>query len=402
MADLDGLLVVSLEHAVAAPYASCKLADAGARVIKVERPEGDFAREYDQYVHGESAYFVWINRGKESVCLNLKDEDDRSVFGSLLAEADVFIQNLGPGVMERLGFPLESLREKYASLIVCSISGYGSEGPYRDQKAYDLLIQAETGLSAINGTEHGPARVGVSVCDIAAGMTAYQAILQGLLGRHKTGEGRLIEVSLFHAMADWMNVPYLQYRYGGKKPAPMGLKHPTIAPYGAYSCADGKVILISVQNNREWAQLCAKVLGKPELAELEGWATNEERVANREKVDACVGDYFGSVDRETAVASLTGAKIAFGRLSDLDDLLAHPQHRLVSVRVNGENVEMLAPGAMVDGEHPTFGSIPAKDQNGLKIRHEFGTQLSDLRRTEAKSQDARLSHLDPLPERKVS
>ena len=348
MADLDGILVISLEHAVAAPYASCKLSDAGARVIKVERPEGDFARGYDQLVNGESAYFVWINRGKESICLDLTAADDRAVLVTMLRRADVFIQNMAPGALDRLGISIKDLRRANPGLIVCSISGYGDDGPARDQKAYDLLIQAETGLSAINGTEFGPARVGVSVCDISAGMTAYQAILQALLGRQKTGEGRAIEVSLFHAMADWMNVPYLQYRYGQKAPKRLGLKHPTIAPYGAFTCADGKDILISIQNEREWRRLCEHLLGDAGLADRPGWRTNQERIENRTAVDGRVAETFATMTRDDAVARLQRHGIAFGRLSDLDDLITHPQHRLITVRVNDQDIEMLSPGARVD------------------------------------------------------
>ena len=229
MRELEGLMVVSVEHAVAAPYASAKLADAGARVIKVERPEGDFARGYDRLAAGNSAYFVWLNRGKESVALDLKAERDKAILANMLARADIFIQNLGPGVMARLGFGPAELLERHPALIVCSISGYGSEGPRAGQKAYDLLIQAESGLSSITGTPESPARVGVSVCDIAAGMTAYQAILEALIGRAQTGKGRAIEVSMFQAMADWLNVPYLQHRYGGKTPKRQGLSHPSIA-----------------------------------------------------------------------------------------------------------------------------------------------------------------------------
>ena len=266
MQDLDGITVVALEQAVAAPYASGRLADAGARVIKIERAEGDFARGYDALVEGQSAYFVWLNRGKQSIRLDVKDEADRALLGRMVAKADVFIQNLAPGAAARLGLDAARLCADHPRLIHCSISGYGEDGPYRDQKAYDLLIQAESGLCAVNGTEDGAARVGVSVCDIAAGMTAFQAILQGLYARERTGKGRAIEVSLFHAMADWMNVPYLQTRYGGKPPGRMGLKHPSIAPYGAYECADGKAVLISIQNEREWARLCADVLGDADLA----------------------------------------------------------------------------------------------------------------------------------------
>ena len=371
MRDLANILVVSVEHAVAAPYASCKLADAGARVIKVERPEGDFARGYDDLVKGSSAYFVWINRGKESACLDLKSKADRALLRRMLSEADVFIQNLSPGALERLGLRIADLRRDNPGLIVCSISGYGSEGPAKDQKAYDLLIQAETGLSAINGTEHGPARVGVSVCDIAAGMTAYQAILQALIGRARSGLGREIEVSLFHAMADWMNVPYLQYRYGGKAPTRLGLKHPTIAPYGVFTCKDGKQILISIQNEREWAKLCEDLLREPELASRPGWSGNTERVANRAAVDGRVAEAFAGIDRDKAVKLLADAKIAYGRLTDIADLVEHPQNRFVTVRTDQGEVELLAPGAVVRGAVEAFGPVPGTGDDTDAIRKEF-------------------------------
>lgn len=372
MGDLEGLLVISIEHAVAAPYASGRLADAGARVIKVERPEGDFARGYDAHAKGGSAYFVWLNRGKQSICLNLKSEDDKQLLAAMIAKADVLVQNLGPGVMERLGFDPVRLREDYPALIVCSISGYGHDGPWRDQKAYDLLIQAESGLCAINGTAEGPARVGVSVCDIAAGMSAFQAILQALIARGRTGEGRLIDVSLFGAMADWMNVPYLQHRYGGATPTRQGLKHPTIAPYGAFDCADGKTVLISIQNEREWQRLCTEVIGDPDLPTREGFRSNAERVANRSKVDGLCSEVFGKRDREANIALLKKAGIAYGRLSDLDDLMAHPQNRFVEVKTEHGDIELLAPAGVVRGRSERFGPVPAKDEHGEALRAEFG------------------------------
>ena len=371
MRDLEGLLVVTLEHAVAAPYASGRLADAGARVIKVERPEGDFARQYDRHVNGGSAYFVWLNRGKESICLDLKAQGDKAILAAMLAEADVFIQNLAPGAMDRLGFGPSELRKRHPRLIVCSISGYGASGPWRDQRAYDLLIQAESGLCAINGTPDGPARVGVSVCDIAAGMNAYQAILQALIARGKTGEGRAIEVSLFGAMADWMNVPYLQHRYGGATPKRHGLKHPTIAPYGAFECADGKVVLISIQNEREWQRLCADVFGDADLATREGFASNSDRVANRSEVDGMCGSFFAKRDREENIALLAKASIAYGRLSDLDDLSAHPQNRFVTVETEHGEVELLAPAQEVVGREETYGPVPSLNQHGASLRKEF-------------------------------
>ena len=372
--DLEGLFVVALEQAVAAPYASGRLADAGARVVKIERAEGDFARGYDRLVNGNSAYFVWLNRGKESLRLDLKQPGDKALFERMLAKADVFIQNLAPGALARLGFPVEDLRKQHPRLIVCSISGYGEEGPYRDQKAYDLLVQAESGLASVNGTPEGPARVGVSVCDIAAGMSAHQAILQALYARERTGEGRAIMVSLYHAMADWMNVPYLQYAYGGHEPKRVGLKHPTIAPYGAYPCSDGKEILISIQNEREFVKLCEQVLERPELPKDPRFCDNSARVANREETDAIVAACFQKRDREANIERLEAAGIACGRLSTLDDLVAHPQNRYVEVETPEGPVRLLAPAAKVMGEKEAFGPVPALGQQDAALREEFGDE----------------------------
>jgi crotonobetainyl-CoA:carnitine CoA-transferase CaiB-like acyl-CoA transferase len=372
--DLEGLLVVSVEQAVAAPYASGRLADAGARVIKVERPEGDFARRYDAYVKGESAYFVWLNRGKESVCLDLKSEADRALLASLVERADVFIQNLAPGAVERLGFAPDELRGKNPRLITCSISGYGDEGPYRDLKAYDLLVQAETGLSTVTGNEHGMARVGVSVCDIAAGMTAFQGILQALIGRGRTGEGRHVAVSLYHALADWMNVPYLQYVYGGHTPVRSGLNHPTIAPYGDYVCGDGKAVLFSIQNETEWRMLCAEVLGRPELADDARFATNPLRVANRPALDAIIAEAFTAASREKIIERLEEARVAYGRVSTLEDLKAHPQNRVVEVKTPAGPVKLLAPGMIFDGVLPELGRVPGLGEHTEAIHAEFGVR----------------------------
>ena len=370
--DLDGLLVVSVEQAVAAPYASSRLADAGARVIKVERPEGDFARNYDHYVNGESAYFVWLNRGKQSVRLDLKQPEDAALLHAMLAKADVFIQNLAPGAIDKLGFAPEALRAKHPRLITCSISGYGDEGPYRDQKAYDLLVQAEAGLSEITGTPDARARTGVSVCDIAAGMTAFQAILQALIGRSISGQGRHVSVSLFHALADWMNVPYLQYAYGGHTPPRAGLSHPTIAPYGAYSCADGKAVLISIQNEREWVSLCETALGDAALASDPRFDANVKRIANRPALDALVGAVFARHEREAMIARLEAARIAYGRISTLEDLKNHPQNRFIEVETPTGPVRMLAPGASHDGKVLAAAVSPALGADDARIRTEFG------------------------------
>jgi crotonobetainyl-CoA:carnitine CoA-transferase CaiB-like acyl-CoA transferase len=370
--DLEGLLVVSVEQAVAAPYCSGRLADAGARVIKVERPEGDFARRYDGYVNGESAYFVWLNRGKESVALDLKSAADRALLGTMVAQADVFIQNLAPGAVDRLGFACGALRQRHPRLVTCSISGYGDEGPYRDLKAYDLLVQAETGLSAVTGNEHGMARVGVSVCDIAAGMTAFQGILQALIGRGRTGQGRHVAVSLYHALADWMNVPYLQYVYGGHTPVRSGLNHPTIAPYGDYQCGDGKAVLFSIQNETEWRMLCEEVLGRPELAEDPRFATNPQRVANRPALDAIIDEVFSAAPRESIIERLEKARIAYGRVSTLEDLKQHPQNRTVAIETPAGPVRMLAPGMIFDGELPKLGPVPGLGEHTAAARAEFG------------------------------
>ena len=257
---LEGMLVVSVEQAVAAPLCSCRLADAGARVIKIERPEGDFARGYDRAAHGQSSYFVWLNRGKESVVLDIKNPDDRDLLTRLISRADVLVQNLMPGAMARAGFNLEELRRRRPRLVICSISGYGETGPYRAMKSYDMLIQAETGLASLTGPAQAPGRVGASVTDIAAGLNAYAAILEALIARQRTGDGALIRVSLFDATAEWMAVPLIHFDYGGRAPERMGLAHPSVAPYGVFATGDGKEILIAIQNEREWRRFCAEIL----------------------------------------------------------------------------------------------------------------------------------------------
>jgi crotonobetainyl-CoA:carnitine CoA-transferase CaiB-like acyl-CoA transferase len=371
MSDLEGLLVVSLEQAVAAPYASSRLADAGARVIKVERPEGDFARRYDSLVKGQSAYFVWLNRGKESICLDLKNAGDLDLLNAILEDADVFIQNLAPGAAARLGLGADELCARHPRLIHCSISGYGEDGPYRNQKAYDMLIQGESGLLAVNGTPEDSTRVGISVCDISAGMTAFSAILQALIGRSRSGLGRRIEVSLFHAIADWMNVPYLQTRYGNSPPERVGLRHPSIAPYGAFACSDGRKVLLSIQNEREWTRFCAEVLEQPELEADTRFATNIERVKHVAALEAIVGEVLAKIPREAAIERLTSAGIACGRLSELDDLVAHPQRRTIEVMTEGGEIELLGPGALFPDQLSEFGAVPALGEHGDSIRAEF-------------------------------
>src|SRR5437764_15112501 len=272
MLPLEGLLVLSLEQAVAAPICSCRLADAGARVIKIERPEGDFARGYDSLAKGESAYFVWLNRGKESVVLDLTKPEDKALLDRMLAKADVFIQNLKPGAVGKLGFAIERLRRDYPKLICCSISGFGESGPFAKRKSYDLLVQAESGLASVTGGPEAPARVGVSVTDVAAGMNAYEAVLEAIIARERTGEGAAVSVSLFDAMADWMTVPLLHHE-GGQPPKRLGLSHPSISPYGVFKTKDGADILISIQNDREWRILAKDVIGDPPLAADPRFAT---------------------------------------------------------------------------------------------------------------------------------
>jgi itaconate CoA-transferase len=371
MLPLEGLLVVSVEQAVAAPTCTCRLADAGARVIKVERPEGDFARGYDALVHGESAYFVWLNRGKQSVVLDLAKTEDKALLEAMLAKADVFVQNLKPGTMAKLGFAIPRLRKDYPKLICCSISGYGESGPYAKRKAYDLLIQADSGLSSVTGGPEAPARVGVSVVDVATGMNAYEAILEALIARGRTGEGAAISVSLFDAMADWMTVPLLQTE-GGKPPQRIGLAHPSISPYGVFKSADGADILISIQNDREWRVLASEVMGDKAFAAEPDFATNLERVKRRPDTDGRVQKAFGSMDVATLEKKLAAADIAYARVNDTKLLAKHPHLRRITVGSPSGPVSMPAPAPLRAGEARDYGPIPALGEHTKMIRKEFG------------------------------
>ncbi len=370
MLPLSGLLVVSVEQAVAAPTCTCRLADAGARVIKVERPEGDFARGYDALVHGESAYFVWLNRGKQSVVLDLTKAEDKTLLEAMLAKADVFVQNLKPGTMAKLGFAIERLRKDYARLICCSISGYGESGPYARRKAYDLLIQADSGLSSVTGGPEAPARVGVSVVDVATGMNAHAAILEALIARGRSGEGASISVSLFDAMADWMTVPLLQTE-GGKPPQRLGLAHPSISPYGVFKSGDGADILISIQNDREWRVLAAEVMGDKALAADPDFATNLERVKRRADTDGRVQKAFGSMDAALLEKKLAAADIAYARVNDTRLLAKHPHLRRITVRSPSGPVSMPAPAPLRAGQERSYGPVPALGEHTEMIRKEF-------------------------------
>ncbi|MEN9629398.1 MAG: hypothetical protein RJA10_2625 [Pseudomonadota bacterium] len=372
---LQGLLVVALEQAVAAPYCTSRLADAGARVIKIERPEGDFARGYDRAVHGESSYWVWINRGKESIALDLKRPDERALLGRMLAQADVFVQNLAPGATERLGMGSAALRQRHPRLVTCDISGYGEEGRLSGLKAYDLLVQAESGLVAVSGAPgqgvDALGRIGVSLCDINAGLNALVGIQQALLQRARTGRGSAVKVSLFGSAAELMAVPYLQARYGGKAPERVGLKHPSIAPYGAFTCADGRDIVIAIQNEREWADFCRVVLRRPELLQDPRCADNAARVAHRRFVDGTVAEVFAREPGAAIVERLSAAQTAFGHVNSVHELIEHPQLRTRRMPVNGHSVELPAPPWGVPWEGDRFAEAPALDAHGAAIRAEF-------------------------------
>ncbi|MGE3870322.1 MAG: CaiB/BaiF CoA transferase family protein [Pseudorhodoplanes sp.] len=367
---LSGLLVVSLEQAVAAPTCTCRMADAGARVIKVERPEGDFARGYDSLVHGESAYFVWLNRGKESVVLDLERNEDKALLAAMLEKADVFVQNLKPGAVARLGFGIAELRQRHPRLICCSISGYGETGPYARRKAYDLLVQADSGLASVTGGPESPARVGVSVTDVATGMNAYEAILEALIARGRTGEGADISVSLFDAMADWMTVPLLQTE-GGQPPQRLGLAHPSISPYGVFKTADGVDILISIQNDREWRALAAKVMDDDALAADADFATNVERVKRRERTDGRVAAAFAALPATALIEKLLAADIAFAPVNDPAGLARHPHLRRISVDTPSGPARYPAPAPLRAGPPRRYGGVPALGQHTQSVRAEF-------------------------------
>ena len=355
---LSGLKVVAIEQAVAAPFATARLADAGAEVVKIERPEGDFARGYDDVAAGQSSYFVWLNRGKRSVTLDLTSDAGKAELERLLGEADVLVQNLKRGALARLGFGAERLARDFPRLVVCSISGYGETGPMADRKAYDLLIQAESGLCSITGGPSEPARVGISIVDIATGSTAYGAILEALIRRGVTGRGANISVSMFDVMADWLTVPLLNHE-GGRTPKRVGLAHPSIAPYGVFEAKDGDLILISVQNDREWRALCREFLGDARLADDPRFATNVARVANRQETDAAVAAGFARLSGAGAVEALLRADVALASVSDMAKLAVHPHLRRITVDTPNGPVSFPAPAPIFDGEERSYGPVPA-------------------------------------------
>ena len=377
MLPLEGITVVSLEQAVAAPFATRQLADLGARVVKVERPEvGDFARGYDRTVKGLASHFVWLNRSKESLTLDLKQDGAKEVLSRLIEGADVFVQNLAPGATGRLGFGAETLRERDPRLIVCDVSGYGSSGPYRDKKAYDLLVQCEAGLVSITGTPDTPSKVGVSIADIACGMYAYSGILAALLRRGRTGEGATIEISLFEALAEWMGFPAYFTMYGGKEPPRTGASHAAIAPYGPFRCGDGEVIFLGIQNEREWERFCEVVLGRPEMANDELFTSNSERVENRGILHQEIEAILEKLSSEEAIERLDGAKIANARMRTVRDFLDHPQlearNRWREVESPVGPLRALLPPANMDGTEPVMSPIPEVGEHTGKILTELG------------------------------
>jgi itaconate CoA-transferase len=357
MLPLEGIQVIAVEQAVAAPFCSSRLADAGAHVIKVERPEGDFARGYDAAAKGQSSYFVWLNRGKDSVVIDLATKEGRQHLEEMIAGADVLLQNLKPGSMDKLGFSIARLKQDYPALICCTITGYGDEGPYADRKAYDLLIQAESGLASITGGPGGPSRVGVSIVDVATGATAHASILEALIARSRTGKGADIRISMFDVMADWLAVPLLNSE-AGNPPKRMGLAHPSIAPYGVFRSRDGKDILISIQSEREWKKLCAEVLGQPDLPNDPRFANMLERVRNRQLTDKAVGDIFATLSRDDLLKRLSDADIAFAEVNTMTDLAVHPHLRRIEVDTPKGVVAYPAPAAIFVDQPRHYGAVP--------------------------------------------
>ncbi len=383
MQPLEGVTVLSMEQAVAAPFATRQLADLGARVIKIERPGvGDFARGYDATVRGESSHFVWLNRSKESLTLDVKHPEAREVLRRLLGRTDVFVQNLAPGATGRLGLSATALRDAHPRLVVCEISGYGSTGPYRDRKAYDLLVQAEAGLLSITGTAAEPVKVGISVADIAAGMYAYSGILTALLMRHRTGEGAVLEVSMLEALGEWMAFPFYYGTYGGTPPRRSGARHAVIAPYGPFAGGDGDVVYLGVQNEREWHLFCERVLERPELADDPRFSSNAARVEHQSDLDVEIERVFGGITTEEILDRLETAHIASARLRSVQQFADHPQlaarERWHEVQTPGGTIRAMAPPATIDGVAPVMGPVPALGAHTDALLGELGFDAATI------------------------
>ncbi len=377
MRPLDGITVISLEQAVAAPFCTRQLADLGARVIKVERPVvGDFARSYDQRVRGLASHFVWTNRSKQSLTLDIKHPEAAGIMAKLLETADVLVQNLSPGATARLGLSEEVLREKYPKLIICDISGYGDDGPYRDKKAYDLLIQSESGFLSITGTPEEPSKAGCSIADIASGIYAYSTILAALIERGKTGRGSRIDVSILESMVEWMSYP-LYYAFEGASPPPRtGAAHATIYPYGPFPAGDGKTVMLGLQNEREWAVFCDQVLQRPELAAGGRFSSNSRRVAARQELQAIIVEVFSHLSAEQLVARLDDARIANSRMNDMRDVWEHPQLRArgrwVDMDTPAGKIPALLPPAIPQSWEPRMDPVPALGEHTDAILSQLG------------------------------
>lgn len=367
--ELDGFLVVSIEQAVSAPYCGLLLADAGARVLKVEREEGDFARGYDRGADGNSCIFAWLNRGKESVCLDLNKTTDVDLLHNMLREADVFLHNLAPGALARRGFDGETLRQQNPKLICCEINGYGNSGAAANKKAYDFLVQAESGICAVTGTAEDETRVGISICDIGTGLTAFSAILRALLQRSRTGEGIDLSISMFDVMADWMNMPLMAQRYFGGAPKRLGLTHALIAPYGAFTSGDAAQVLIAIQNNREWRVFCETVLEQPELVEDARFKDNTDRVANRDDLHQAIDAVFSQKDRVELIELLDRNNIACGQLSSVGDLSEHEFLRNLEAQFAAFPINMADLPVQTDQARPAI--VPLLNQHGESLRVEF-------------------------------
>ncbi|HLJ88411.1 MAG TPA: CaiB/BaiF CoA-transferase family protein [Candidatus Angelobacter sp.] len=375
MLPLEGITVVALEQAVAAPFATRQLADLGARVIKIERPEvGDFARDYDTTVNGLASHFVWVNRSKESLTLDLKRPEAKEVLERLLAKADVFVQNLAPGACERLGLGTAVLRERFPRLIVCNLSGYGSSGPYRDRKAYDLLVQSEAGLVSVTGTQETPSKVGISIADIAASMYAYSGILTALLVRKETGQGTALEVSMLEAIGEWMGYAAYYTSYGGSPPPRAGANHAAISPYGPYAAADG-TIYFAVQNEREWVRFCEKVMERPHLATDPRFHTNSSRVQNRSELESMIAAMLKRMTVEKIVGLLEEAQIGYARLNSVQEFVDHPQlaarDRWRQIESPAGPLRALIPPATIEGVEPVMAAVPALGQHTESILREL-------------------------------
>jgi itaconate CoA-transferase len=382
---LDGVTVVSCEQAVAAPLATRHLADLGARVLKIERPgSGDFARAYDETVHGQSSHFVWLNRSKESVTLDLKSDAAAGVMAALLDRADVFVQNFAPGVAERLGLGAAAVRASRPRLITCSVSGYGSTGPYRDAKAYDLLIQSEAGLVSVTGSADEPAKSGIPAADIGAGMYAFSGILSALYDRERTGRGTALEVSLFDSLVEWMGFPLYYAGYGGTPPPRTGTSHPAIAPYGTFTAGDGTELVLAVQNDREWAAFCEHAVERPDWVTDERFATGSARVAHRAELEREIDAVFATLTGAKLEARLTAGRIAHARRRELPGVLAHPQltarDRFAEVSTPAGPIRATLPPITVPGRAPRMDPVPALGEHTDAVLAEFGFDAEALRR----------------------